>query len=274
MIAKLDQELSKLKHGDHICSIYENAAQQLAAAVPFIVDGLARGERCVYIADDRTIEEVVQALAAASVDVAQQRQRDALRLLTGHDIYLQAGQFIPQAMIDFIRQAEAGALADGFSGLRLAAEMTWVLGPEHGGNQLTQFEALINHLLTNSKSIVLCQYNHARFDAPCIHDIFRTHRVAILGDQVCPNPYYEAPEMVLSKDQATTASEFKKKRVDWWIAQLKRAQADEQERAHALEKLKQSERRLAEAQQVAHIGSWERDLRTNEVNWSDELYRL
>ena len=50
--------------------------------------------------------------------------------------------------------------------------------------------------------------------------------------------------------------------------------AYQQEREYALEKLKQSERRLAEAQQVAHIGSWERDLRTNEVNWSDELYRL
>jgi len=44
--------------------------------------------------------------------------------------------------------------------------------------------------------------------------------------------------------------------------------------ARALEKLKQSERRLAEAQQVAHVGSWERDLRTNELYWSDELYRL
>jgi PAS domain S-box-containing protein len=42
----------------------------------------------------------------------------------------------------------------------------------------------------------------------------------------------------------------------------------------APEKLQLSERRLAEAQQVAHIGSWERDLRTNEIIWSDELYRL
>src|SRR6202043_2386704 len=46
------------------------------------------------------------------------------------------------------------------------------------------------------------------------------------------------------------------------------------ERHKAEERLRQSERRLAEAQQVAHIGSWERDLRTNEVTWSDELYRL
>ena len=45
-------------------------------------------------------------------------------------------------------------------------------------------------------------------------------------------------------------------------------------RERALEELKQSERRLAEAQQVAHIGSWERDLRTNQITWLDELYGL
>jgi two-component system sensor kinase FixL len=31
---------------------------------------------------------------------------------------------------------------------------------------------------------------------------------------------------------------------------------------------------LAEAQQVAHIGSWSRDLRSGELIWSDELYRI
>jgi PAS domain S-box-containing protein len=34
------------------------------------------------------------------------------------------------------------------------------------------------------------------------------------------------------------------------------------------------ERQLAVAQQITHIGSWEWDLRTNAVAWSDELYRI
>src|SRR5262245_13618643 len=35
-----------------------------------------------------------------------------------------------------------------------------------------------------------------------------------------------------------------------------------------------SERLLASAQQITHIGSWEWTLRTNRVVWSDELYRI
>src|SRR5258708_4591988 len=74
MANELERELTNLKQGDHICLIYENAAEQLAAAVPFVKEGLARGERCTYIADDRSVEEVVQALTAAGLDVAQERQ--------------------------------------------------------------------------------------------------------------------------------------------------------------------------------------------------------
>lgn len=38
--------------------------------------------------------------------------------------------------------------------------------------------------------------------------------------------------------------------------------------------LEESQARLAEAQQVARIGSWQWDIATNEVQWSDELYRI
>jgi diguanylate cyclase (GGDEF)-like protein/PAS domain S-box-containing protein len=38
--------------------------------------------------------------------------------------------------------------------------------------------------------------------------------------------------------------------------------------------LRHSRSLLAEAQQLAHIGSWEMDLRTREITWSAELYRI
>ena len=38
--------------------------------------------------------------------------------------------------------------------------------------------------------------------------------------------------------------------------------------------LRQSEARLEEAQRIAHVGYWERDLETNRVTWSDETCRI
>ncbi|MBD1840370.1 AAA family ATPase [Coleofasciculus sp. FACHB-64] len=38
--------------------------------------------------------------------------------------------------------------------------------------------------------------------------------------------------------------------------------------------LKLKEARLAEAQRLAHLGSWQFDIETQEVNWSDELFRI
>ncbi|MDI1450228.1 PAS domain S-box protein [Polyangium sp. 6x1] len=45
-------------------------------------------------------------------------------------------------------------------------------------------------------------------------------------------------------------------------------------RKQAEETHRRSEERLARAQRIAHIGSWEWELDTNEASWSDECYRI
>ncbi|MBI3789048.1 MAG: PAS domain S-box protein [Ignavibacteriales bacterium] len=49
---------------------------------------------------------------------------------------------------------------------------------------------------------------------------------------------------------------------------------DVTERIQADEKIKKSERQLAAAQQIAHIGSWEWDIAADKITWSDELCRI
>ena len=46
------------------------------------------------------------------------------------------------------------------------------------------------------------------------------------------------------------------------------------ERAETQERLELNEAKLAEAQQIARLGSWEWEIATDRVTWSDELYRI
>jgi diguanylate cyclase (GGDEF)-like protein/PAS domain S-box-containing protein len=50
--------------------------------------------------------------------------------------------------------------------------------------------------------------------------------------------------------------------------------SDITERRRAEERLKRSESSLAAAQERAHLGSWEWDIATDELRWSDEHYRI
>lgn len=128
MANELERQLLALKQGDHVCAIYETVAERQAVVVPFIQQGLARGDRCLYIADDDATRELAHALASAGVEVSGEQQRGTLRLLSKRDLYLRFDEFTPQAMVDFLRGQESEAKAESRSGLRVVGEMTCALG--------------------------------------------------------------------------------------------------------------------------------------------------
>ncbi|NMO22197.1 histidine kinase [Pyxidicoccus fallax] len=219
-VGGLGQQLHRLGHGDHVCLIYETFEEQMAALVPFFQEGLTRGECCAYIVDERAVDEVAAAMAAQGIDVESARASGALRFLTKRDAYLRSGEFDPEAMIAFLGQTQDAALAEGFTGLRVTGEMTWALGPETGCERLIEYEALINRFFPGSRSLAICQYSRARFPADIIRDTLRTHPVAVVGNEVHENLFYESPEMVLGTESAAT-------RVDWMVSQLQRVRGGE-----------------------------------------------
>ena len=55
---------------------------------------------------------------------------------------------------------------------------------------------------------------------------------------------------------------------------LQASPRDITQRARVEERLRKSEALLAEAQEIAGLGSWEWDMATNDVLWSAGLYRI
>src|SRR3989442_2505781 len=85
MARALREQWGELRPGDHIAFIYEDSAELTSFAARLIKDGLARGERCVYVVDDLEAPEVTEALVKSGVDVNLQIERGALVLVTAKE---------------------------------------------------------------------------------------------------------------------------------------------------------------------------------------------
>lgn len=219
MTNDLEQELAHVGQGTHLCLVYDSPAERLAAILPYVKGGLARGERCLYIADERTVGEVASELGTHGVQVEEEVRRGALVIQGTREAYLSSGRFDPAAMVNLLREATDAALASGYAGLLVTGEMSWALGPEPGNERLVEYECLLNRFFPGSRAHAICQYHRGRFPPEIVRDVLRTHPVAVVGGLVCPNPFYEPPEMVLGELPVA-------EHVAWRIGQLKKAREE------------------------------------------------
>jgi PAS domain S-box-containing protein len=240
MATQLDHELAHLRQGDHLCPIHDDLAEQAASSVAFIAAGLRSGERCLYVANDSPFEDLVQRFAGVGVHVAHETAIGSLKILTKHDVYLRGGKFDARGMLDYLAGCESAAVADGYAGLRFQGEMTWALDADVEGDRLIEYEAMLNEFLATHRAIIACHYLRSRFDPAFLHDLLVTHPLVAISDLVCPNPYYQPPELIL-RPEPMLVSEFKRKRLEWWIQRLRAAMAGESERKKATETVRERE---------------------------------
>ncbi|WP_375769037.1 MEDS domain-containing protein [Archangium gephyra] len=219
-VGETARQLKRLGLGDHVCLVYERPEEQVVAMVPYVRQGLERGERCVYVVDEHSVDDVAAVLEAHGVEVERERARGALVFLTQREVFLRGGRFEPEAMVDYFRRVEQESLAAGFTGVCATGEMSWALGPEPSRQELIRYESLLNHFLPGSHAMANCQYNRKRFSPEVIHDVLRTHPRVILGDEVHENLFYETPEMLLGQESEAG-------RVEWMVRQLRRVREAE-----------------------------------------------
>jgi signal transduction histidine kinase/ActR/RegA family two-component response regulator len=222
--------------GDHLCLIFDGAAEQDACLGRFLAGGLAGGERCLLFGPASLRRRALRALRHQGLAVQPEADRGAL-VLTAASLVTRALAAGDRALlVDHLGEQERQAIAGGFSGLRVSWEV-----PHLGSrlDDLVALEAELGRALAGGRTTLLCQY--ARSSDPFVlHGVLRTHPRAMLGGKVGPNGFFEPPEIVLGVGGAQAE-------VDWMIGELRRAQAGEQQLGEMTRILAQKRSELEQA---------------------------
>jgi chemotaxis family two-component system sensor kinase Cph1 len=191
----LEGTLQAVKAGDHVCALYNDDLEHLDVIVPFIRIGLKRGEKCVYLAEEGDERYVEHVLFTTGIDVAAALERKALVLLSPKVAHLKGNSLDPYRMFTLWKQLISDAQEQGFSRLRGAGDMQWMLRGAPAQRWLA-YERHLTQLAADRQCLLLCQYCRANFRAEQLVDVIRAHPRVIHRGTLAENIYYQPTEVV------------------------------------------------------------------------------
>lgn len=168
----------QLGMGDHVAFFYKSNQERLAFVIPYMLRGIQSLERCVYVADENTVPEILAEFKLAGVDIDAATASGALSVVTRHDTYLRNGIFDPEQMIADLDRDVRFALQHGFAGLRITGEMSWALDLPSALGRLCEYEyELYRHWPAQLAG--LCQYNESLFPSDVIEKMAECHGAVV-----------------------------------------------------------------------------------------------
>lgn len=195
------KEIEKLKQGDHLCIIYKDFDDQMMTIIPYLTFGLERNEKCFYIVDENSVTQIVDKFKEYKIDIEKYLSENKMNFLTKEEAYLKNGYFDPDEMITLLRETQDAAIREGFKGIRVTGEMTWVFTKLPGVDSLIEYEAKLNAFFPSSKSLAICQYNEVRFDKNILLDVIHTHPKVVIDSHVIDNCYFIPVDEFLLKQE-------------------------------------------------------------------------
>jgi signal transduction histidine kinase len=243
---ELEQQLSRIQVGDHLCLLYDRPEEVLPLAGRFLREGLDRGESAMYVVDDHPLEQVVAAFEEAGIDVAAETGAGRLRFITARE-YCPLDTFEPQEMLDRFRALGDEIGRSGVPAVRAVVEMTWALTVGAPLDLLAEYECWGNRIFEHFTGMSLCMYNRRRFPPAAMERLLRAHPLVVFEGDVAPNPFYEPPEIFFAAGDASA------ERFDWLLDRLRRAGEDRRERERlALDRRQERDARRAAEEVSAH----------------------
>lgn len=169
-----------VERGDHVCWAYDDDAAFEDAALRFLAEGLARGDRLLWVGDGA--EDRLRRSSGPLADVDGLTARGALRIVSVAEGYDTAGALTPERQFAFYDAATRRAIDEGFHGLRVVAEITALAAAETQRAQLLRWEHLADDYVAHGPGFTaLCAYRRDLLPADAVADVVSVHPLAHAG---------------------------------------------------------------------------------------------
>jgi len=185
---------------NHVCAFFNSIEEEHRVLGSFYKDGLDRGEKAAHIVDLANREEHLKLLAEAGIDVHEMMDTGQLDVLPWTDAYVRGHRFDQDAMLATVEELIQSGAAAGYARTRLVGHhMDWLFLDKPATDNLVEYEARLNHVLSKHDDPVICNYNPSMFGATVAMDIMRTHPLVIIGGLLRENPFFVPPEQFLDE---------------------------------------------------------------------------
>lgn len=138
--------------GEHVCWVVDAETTKRDAVVSFLRDGLARGERLLYVATQPRDDLI----ALGDVDGLIADGRLRVEPVTG---LFRDRHVDPVTQVERLRRLTADALADGYAGLRLATDGTTLVTDADRRRAFMTYEVLADRYIASAPLSALCAYD-------------------------------------------------------------------------------------------------------------------
>ncbi|HLE99182.1 MAG TPA: MEDS domain-containing protein [Gaiellaceae bacterium] len=174
--------------GDHVCWAYPDEESRREVFADFLRTGLAAQQRLVLIAPDpeRRLESD---LASAGLPVRKLLRDGRLVAFSTEDAYLPDGTFDADARLAAYCALIEGALADGFSGVRVAADATAVLAEPGLDTAWSSYELRADLLATRLPFSALCAYDRHACAADRLELVHAVHSRSLGNGHAPGSPF-------------------------------------------------------------------------------------
>ena len=144
---------SILDRARHVCAFFHGREEEYRVLLPFIKEGIDRGEKAFHLVDPRLRSDHLERLARV-VDVARAEHVGQLEVRTWEAVYLRGGHFDQDAMLVFIADALKRGRAEGFPLTRFVASMNWAVEDRPGVFDIVAYEARLNAMLPKDDPVI------------------------------------------------------------------------------------------------------------------------